>query len=154
VSVTSRWEWVKYLAQVENDDLKEKIENSRFLALYFDEVTYMDNTSWIYMSIYMVNEHTRHSYLLGIKKMRENSKTEKVYELVLNSLKESCMNHLIIAKYLVCVGADGASLLQEQRNGLCVRLKLSSLPYMVNIHYMAHRMNLAFTIVRKFPSFS
>jgi len=104
--------------------LKEKIANDRFLALSLDEVTAIDNTSWICMSIYMVNEHIRHSYLLGIKEMRENSTTENVYELVLNGLKESRIDQLMIAKKSVCVGTDGAMIMQGQRNGLCVRLQL------------------------------
>ena len=74
------------------------------------------------MIIYMVNDHIRQSYLLGIKKMIETFTTENIYELVLNSLKESGMDLLMIAKKLVCVGADGASVMQGQRNGLCVRL--------------------------------
>jgi hypothetical protein len=40
------------------------------------------------MSIYKVNDHIRHSYLLGIHNTRENSTTENIYELVINSLKE------------------------------------------------------------------
>ena len=50
-SVTSGWEWAKYLAQVEKDDLKEKIANVGFFSLYLDEVTSIDNSSWICMSI-------------------------------------------------------------------------------------------------------
>ena len=60
------------------------------------------------------------------------------------------MNHSMIAKKLVCVGADGASVMQGQRNGLCVRLQLWVSPYMLSIHCMAHRMNISFKIVRKF----
>jgi hypothetical protein len=154
-SLTSGWEWAKYLAQVEKDDMKEKIASARFVSLSLDEVTAIDNTSWICMSIYMVNDHIRHSYLLGVHKMMENSTAENIYELVNNSLKESGgMDPLMIAKKLVCVGADGASVMQGQRNGLCVRLQLSASPYMLSIHCMAHRMNLAFKIVSKFPSVS
>ena len=69
----SGWEWAKYLAQVEKDDMKEKIAKARFFSLSLDEVTVIDNTSWICMSIYMVNDHIRHSYLLGINKMRKSS---------------------------------------------------------------------------------
>lgn len=64
------------------------------------------------------------------------------------------MDDSMIAKNLVCVGADGASVMQGQRNDLCVRLQLSVAPYMISIHCMAHRMNLAFKIVSKFPSVS
>jgi hypothetical protein len=57
----------------------------------------------------------------------------------------------MIANFFVCVGVDGALAMQGKRNGLCVRLQLPSSPYMLSIHYMAHRMNLAFKIVSKFP---
>ena len=57
----------------------------------------------------------------------------------------------MIAKRLVCVGADGASIMQGQRNGLCVKLQLLASPFMISIHSMAHMMNLAFKIVSKFP---
>ena len=33
----------------------------------------------------------------------------------------------------------------------CVKLKLLASPYMLSIHFMPHRMNLAFKIVSKFP---
>ena len=68
--------------------MKEKIINATFLSLYLDEVTAIDNTSWIFMSIYMVNYHIRHSYLLGIHKMTKSSTIENIYELVIDSLKE------------------------------------------------------------------
>ena len=59
------------------------------------------------MSIYMVNYNIRHSYLLGVHKMRENSTTENIYELVINSLKEiGGMDHLMITKMSICVGED------------------------------------------------
>jgi hypothetical protein len=64
------------------------------------------------------------------------------------------MDHLMIAKKSVCVGADGASIMKGQRNCLCVRLQLSASPYMLSIHYMSNRMNLAFKIEIKFPSVS
>jgi hypothetical protein len=44
-SLTSGWEWEKYIAQVEKDDMKEKIASARFVSLYLDEVTTIDNTS-------------------------------------------------------------------------------------------------------------
>ena len=112
-SLSSGWEWGKYLAQVENDDMKEKIANATFLSLSLDEVMAIDNTSWICMSIYMFNDHIRHSYLLEIHKMTKSSTTENIYELVIDSLKEiGGMDHSMIANKLVCVGADGASVMQ------------------------------------------
>jgi hypothetical protein len=83
--------------------------------LSLKEVTTIDNTSWICMSIYMVNNHIKHSYLLGVHKMRDRSTTENIYELVINSLKEiGGMDHLMIVTKLACVGADGALVMQGQ----------------------------------------
>ena len=53
-------------------------------------------------------------------------------------------------KMLVCVGEDGASVMQGQRNGICARMQLSTSPYMLSIHCMAQRMNLEFKIVSNF----
>ena len=61
--------------------MKEKIANATFLSLSLDEVMAIDYTSWICMSIYMVNDHIRHSYLLGIHKMTKSSIAKNIYEL-------------------------------------------------------------------------
>eukprot|EP01018_Ginkgo_biloba_P020839 Gb_12925 [translate_table: standard] len=150
-SISSGWEWARYLAQVEMEDLLEKIQNSIFLALSLDEVTAIDNTSWVCMNIYTVEGHIRKAHLLAIHKMQVNSSAESLFEVVIKNLKDiGGMSNAMIAQKLVCGGANGASVMQGQRNGLCVRLQLSISPYMLSIHCMAHRMNLAFKIVSKF----
>ena len=96
----------------------------------------------------MVNDHIKHSYLLGIHKMTKISTTKNIYELVIDSLKEiGCMDHSMIAKKLVCAGADGALVMQGQKNILCDRIQLLASLYMLSIHFIDHMMNLAFKIV-------
>ena len=74
-----------------------------------DEVTTIANTSWVCMIIYMVNGHIRHSYLLGIQKMKKSSTAGNIYELVIKTLKQNGgTDDLMIAKMLLCVGVDGA----------------------------------------------
>ena len=52
--------------------------------------------------LYMVNDHIRNSYILGIQKMTKSSIGENIYELVIDSLKEiGGMDHSMIAKKLV-----------------------------------------------------
>jgi hypothetical protein len=71
---------------------------------------------------------------------------------LIKTLKEiGGMDHLMIAKKLVCVEVDGASIMQGKRNGLSVKLQLLASPFMINIHCIAHRMNIAFKIVIQFP---
>lgn len=47
----------------------------------------------------------------------------------------------------MCVGADVAAVMQGHRNDLCTKLQMRIVPYMVPIHYMVHRLNLACKIV-------
>ena len=71
----------------------------------------------------MVNGHIRHLYLLGIQKMKKISTAINIYELFITTLKEiSGIDDLMIAKRLVGVGLDEASIMHGQRNGLCVKL--------------------------------
>jgi len=80
--------------------------------------------------------------------MKEACNSENLYNLVVNSLKEIAnLIDVEITKKLICVGADGASVMQGNRNGLCIHLQTSVAPYMIPIHCMAHRLNLAYKIV-------
>jgi len=47
----------------------------------------------------------------------------------------------------MCVGVEGASVMQGNKNGLCVQLETSVSLYMIPIHCMGHILNLAYKIV-------
>lgn len=71
--------------------------------------------------------------------MRSNSTPKILYlEAKKASNEISSMDELIIDKKLVCVGVDGAVVMQGKMTGLCARLQTSIAPYMLGIHYMAH----------------
>jgi len=154
-SVSSGWEWATYMSEVIKEDLREIVNRSQFISLSLDEVTVIDNTSWVCIHVYVVDKHVRNENFLGIFKLQVNANAENIFELVTKSMKDSLgMTSMVIAKKLVCLGADGASIMQGQHNGLCVRLQTSIAPYMLGIHCMAHRTNLAFKIVSNFEEVS
>lgn len=154
-SVSSGWEWATYMSEVIKEDLREIVNRSQFISLSLDEVTAIDNTSWVCIHVYVVDKHVRNENFIGIFKLQVNANAENIFELVTKSMKDSLgMTSMEIAKKLVCLGADGASVMQGQRNGLCVRLQTSIAPYMLGIHCMAHRTNLAFKIVSDFEEVS
>ena len=115
----------------------------------------VDNIAWVCMHVYTIKDHVHQANLLCVHKMRANSTAENLYLEVKKALNEIAgMDDLIIAKKLVCVGADGAAIMQGERTSLCARLQTSIAPYMLGIHYMAHWMNLAYKIVSTFPTVS
>ena len=89
----------------------------------------VDNTTWVCMHVYTVKYHVRQANLLCVHKMRANSAAKKLYLEVKKDLNEiSAMDDLRIAKKLVCVGADGAAVMQGKRTSLCARLQTSIVP--------------------------
>ena len=111
-------------------------------------MTVLDNTAWVCIHIYSLENHIRTPHLLGVMKMVENCNAENLYKIVVSHLKDVAgMTDYEIATKLVCVGADGASIMQGHRTGMCVRLQTTVAPYMLPIHCMAHRMNLAYKMV-------
>ena len=154
-SIYAGWEMASCLGEVEKQNVQERVKESKFISLSLDEVTAVDNTAWVCMHVYTVKDHVRQANLLCVRKMRANSTAENLYLEVKKALNEIAgMDDLTIAKKLVCVGADGAAVMQGQRTGLCARLQTSIAPYMLGIHCMAHRMNLAYKIVSTFPTVS
>ena len=54
-SIYIGWEMASYLAKVENQNVQERVKESKFISLSLDEVIVVDNTSWDYMHVYIVN---------------------------------------------------------------------------------------------------
>lgn len=152
-SVNSGWEQAICLAEVDKEDVKEKIRESNFIAFSLDEVMAVENTSWVCMHVYTVQNHSRQLHLLSVAKMKESVTTENLFQLVKRSLIEyGGMNDITVAKKMVCVGADGASVMQGHRNNICTKIETSFAQYITVIHYIAHIMNLGFGIVSKYAS--
>ena len=103
------------------------------------------------MHVYTVNNLCHQPFLLSVAKLNHSAIAKNLYELLKTTLIESRgLDSMEIAKKLVCVGADGASVMQGHKGGLCKKIKNDLAPYAILIHCMAHRMNLAFEIVSNF----
>lgn len=72
-------------------------------------------------------------------------------KLIVSYLKEiTGMDNYNIATKLIYVGANGASVMQGHKNGLCIKLQINYASYMISIHCMVHRINLSYKIVSNF----
>ena len=131
--------------------MNEKIKHSNYIALSLDEVTTIDNTSWVCMHVYTINDLCRQPFILSIAKLDCSAIATKLYELLKSTLIDcGGMDIMEIAKNLVCVGVDGALVMQGQKASLCQRIKNDLAPYAIPIQCIAHQMNLAFGIVKNF----
>lgn len=104
-----------------------------------DGVTKIDNTSWVCMYVYTRNNLCRQPFLLSIAKLNHNTTTENLYESSKTTLIEyGGLDSMEIAKKLVCVGVDGALIMQCHKGCLCKKIKNDLVPYTIPIHYMDH----------------
>ena len=102
-SVNNGWEWESYLADVVKENIKAKIKESNFITLSLDEVTAIDNTSWICMHVYIACNFVHQPNLITIVKMKDNSMTKNIFEVVKSSLIEyGGIDEMTIAQNLVC----------------------------------------------------
>lgn len=53
------------------------------------------------------------------------------------------MDDFSITSKLICVGADGALVMQWSQRGQCVRLQITIAPYVTSIHFLTHKLNIA-----------
>ena len=91
------------------------------------------------MRNYMVNYHLRHSYIPRIHKMRDKYIAQNIYEIAIETLKKiGCIDYLMIKFFFIYVGLDGESYMQRKRNGVCVKVKLVTSPFMKSsIHFIS-----------------
>ncbi|KAH9289626.1 hypothetical protein KI387_033743, partial [Taxus chinensis] len=54
----------KCLSLIEKEDLKENLKNSKFISLSIDEVREIDNTAWVCIDVYTLENHIRTPHLL------------------------------------------------------------------------------------------
>ena len=75
------------------------------------------------MYVYTFQNNCRTPHLLNVYKMDKNCNVDNLYKLVVSNLKDFFgMDDYEIAIKLICVGIDGASVMQGNWNGHCVRL--------------------------------
>ena len=131
--------------------MKEKIKRSNFIALSLDEVTSIDNTFWVCMHVYTVNNLFCQSFLLSVAKLNCSVIIENLYDLLKSTLIDcGGMDNMEITKNLVYVGVEGALVMQGHKGSVCKNIKNDLAPYAIPLPCMAHQMNLAFGIVSNF----
>jgi hypothetical protein len=105
----------------------------------------MDNQIWISIHVYVVNsDYFRLPYLLALERVEGGTGSNNLTKLITSFLKENggLLRENIQTK-LLCFGADGASVFQGNRNGVTIQLVREFAPYLLEIHYCGHRLNLA-----------
>ena len=139
----SDWEMAESLFNVVQTKRKEVVSTIPYLSITCDEVTTLDNQSWISIHIYTIQKWERVPMLLCLQRMAEGGGVDHIIKMILGALtNEGGLTPHQIRDRFMAFGADDASVLQGKRNGVINKLQVSHAPHMQDMHCVAHRSNL------------
>ena len=140
----SGWEMAESLMNVVQTKTREIVSVAPYFSVSCDEVTTLDNQSWISIHVYTISDWERVSYLLNLERVTEGGGAENIAKMIVSALtNQGGLTPNEIRDRFMAFGADGASVLQGKRNGVTTKLQVSHAPHMQGMHCVAHRSNLA-----------
>lgn len=112
-----------------------------------DELTTIDNQSWLFVHAYVIDDWKQLPLLLNIYKVVDETIAHNMTSLIAKSLGQHGVNmgglsEIDIASKLVCFGANGVTFFHGVKGGVIIQLMQKHAPYVTNVHCMAHHTNL------------
>jgi hypothetical protein len=143
-SDNSGWEISEAIHRAVELKTKALISSSRCLSLSCDEVTTVDNQSWLSIHAYIVRDFERVPMLLKLERVTDGASAENLTKAILKALADNgSLGTEQIRARLLCFGADGASVLQGKNTGVMSQIRNFHAPFMQSVHCVSHRSNLA-----------
>ena len=137
----SGWKMAESLFNVVQAKTKEVVSTVSYFSITCNKVTILDNQSWISIHVYTFQECEKISMLLCLQRVTEGGGADNITKIILDVLTNEGGLTPYHNKYRFM--AFGASMLQGKRNGVTNKLHVSHAPHMQDMHWMAHRSNLA-----------
>jgi hypothetical protein len=151
-SAFAGWDMAESMSVVLANHTKKVISQARFFAISADEVTTIDHESWLSVHIYVCIGFKRVSIMLGLFRLVEGNGATAVKEAISTCISwQAGFSESVVAERLVCFGADGVSVFQGARAGVTQQLKQKDAPFLIGVHCMAHRTNLAVEPLSNLP---
>ena len=144
-SDNSGWIMADFMYAEVRTAISRVLVGANYVALTCDEVSTIDNGSWISIHAYVVQNWSRVPYLISLEKVVEGSCSDNLTHVIIDALTQAAkMEKLALAKTLLCFGADGVSTFQGSKTGVTHQIQSKYAPFALGVHCMAHRCNLAF----------
>ena len=144
-SDNSGWIMADFMYAEVRTAISRVLVGANYVALTCDEVSTIDNGSWISIHAYVVQNWCRVPYLISLQRVVEGSGADNLTLVIMDALTQAAkMERLALAKTLLCFGADGVSTFQGPKTGVTHQIQSKYAPFALGVHCMAHRCNLAF----------
>ena len=146
----SGWQIAEYMYAELQLTMKKLVQEARYIAVMVDEVTTVDNGSWLSVHCYVVKNWIRIPLLISLQRVTTAANSNNITTLIMDSVMSGGgLDRPMLARKLLCFGADGAATLQGCHNGVTVQIQQNYAPFAVGMHCVAHRCNLTFKALSK-----
>jgi hypothetical protein len=154
-SVTSGWEMAEHLHACVLAALKVVVQSARIISISADEVTVVDNTSWVGVHVYAMRSWERMPYLLHLSCVSESGTSDHLTNVIMYVLLgEGGLSHEEIASKLVCFRADGVSTFQGTKTGVTTQIREKWVPFSLGTNCGSHKINLVVETLSNYPMVS
>lgn len=135
---------VEALCNVMQKKTKEIVGVPCFISVTSDEVTTVNNQSWLCSHVYIIHNWKQVPILLGLVQVVDGYGADNLTVVILEALMETGgLSKEALDEKLICFGADGHPSFQGCMNGVATQLKKGYSPYLFSMHCVAHRTSLA-----------
>lgn len=134
---TQAKEFTQYIAEAERNEIREMLKNTRFLSIMSDGST--DSSVKEEELVYVRWSHKGKIEFVGIKSV-EKAEAAHITSAIRDIMEGVCEEW---ESKLVALATDGAAVMVGAKSGVVSRLK-GNRAYIIRIHCMAHRQELAF----------
>jgi hypothetical protein len=147
-SDSSEWEMAESLYNVVQKQTRRVVCGTRYFSLSCDEVTTVDNQSWISIHAYVLVDWERIPLLLSLERLTEGSTSDQITRTIMSAVgRDGGLSAEEVRQRLLCFGSDGASVLQGKKNGVVVQIQGAHAPHCQGMHCVAHRTDLAVEVL-------
>jgi hypothetical protein len=146
------WGIAECLHDVVLERMREVISQAKFVSISCVEVTSQNNESWASITAYVVENWERRPIQLLVTRLYDGASLANLLSTLLEAMEAyGGLPPSEIAGKLISFGADGVSVFQGVRTRVTVQLKDSHVPFVMGIHCMSHRTNLAVQTLSQVP---
>ncbi len=116
---------------------------TRYVAFSCDEVSTVDNQSWLFVHCYVMHNWVRIRILISLDQVVEGLGSDNLTKVIMEALiiGGGVLRNQIVQK-LICFGANGIYVFQGTKNGVTKQIKENYVLHSIKVHYMAHCTNL------------
>jgi len=135
--------------------LKAVVQSTRVISINANEVTAIDNTSWLSIHVYAMDSWERVPHLLHLSCISNSGTTNHLTNVIMYSLiGEGGLTCEQIASKLVYFGANSISTFQGPKKGVTTQICEKWVPFLLETSSASHKINLVVKTLSNYPMIS